>query len=467
VPLTLADVEREALPTLTQYATIAAVSAAYDEQWLEHGELDRAAELLVSWARTRKFHDAHVELHRLEGRSPVITVTVAATAPTTGTVLLYGHLDKQPPLGEWSEGLGPFTPVRRGDRLYARGVADDGYSTFAALLALEDLEARGVPHARCVVLIEASEESGSPDLQAHLDHLGDVLGEVELLVCLDSGALTYDRLWVTSSLRGNLIAHVRVDVLERGVHSGSGSGVAPSSFRIMRELLDRLEDATTGRVLVTALHAEIPEAYQLAAERVTQEFGDYLADDTPTVAGLQLMGVSPAQRVLNQTWAPTLSVTGVGGIPSMKEAGNVLRPFTSLVLSLRLPPTVRGSDAAHAVVATLSADPPSGAKVTVEIENVADGWVCPPLAPWLNNALTDASQAAFGRPFEFTGEGGTIPFLAVLGDKFPGVQFVATGVLGPASNAHGIDEMLDLNMFVGVTNAVASLVAAHAEEESS
>lgn len=460
--LTLADFEERALPTLLEYAGIEAISPAYDPEWQTHGHLAAATQLLADWARARQLADFTVEVREIEGRTPVILVTVAATGPATGTVVLYGHLDKQPPLGDWSEGLGPFTPVRRGDRLYARGVADDGYSTFAALLALEELERAGTPHARCVVLIEASEESGSPDLATHLERLTTELGDVDLLICLDSGAHSYDRLWVTSSLRGNVILKVRVDVLERGVHSGSASGVVPSSFRVQRALLDRIEDALTGELRIPELVVEIPQSHRDAARRLTAEFGDVAGESLPAVDGLHLLGEDAADRELRRTWTATLSVTGVDGIPRTEEAGNVLRPHTTLVLSLRLPPSVDAARAAEAVARVLRDDPPFGARVTVDVESAADGWLSPPLAPWLESALMSASTHAFGAPAEFCGEGGTIPFLAVLQAAYPEVQFVATGVLGPDSNAHGIDEMLDLPMAVSVTNAVADIVAAHA-----
>ena len=463
--LTLEDFENEALETLSSYARIACLSPMFDAQWEQNGKIEDALQLFASWARRRQFGSFSVDVHRLDGRTPVLTVTVEPTAPTTGTVLLYGHLDKQPPLGDWSEGLAPFSPVRRGDRLYARGVADDGYAIFSALLALESLEANGVPHARCVVLIEASEESGSPDLEFYLDDLKDHLGDVELLVCLDSGALTYDRLWVTTSLRGIIVAEVRIAVLAQGQHSGSASGVVPSSFRILRELLDRVEDATTGDILLPEFQSVIPDEHVQAARALAKEFGDIIARELPTLEGVQVMGDSPQNRILRRTWYPTLSVTGMGGIPSPESAGNVLRPFTTAVLSLRLPPNVDAEHASEALKVALTTNVPSHAKVDVKIEG-AKGWLAPTLAPWLVEALEEASINAFGRAPGFTGEGGSIPFLASLAARYPGVQFVATGVLGPQSNAHGIDEMLDLPMAVGVTNAVATVVGAHARKEA-
>lgn len=464
--LSLSDFERDALATLQTYTTIPCLSPAFDADWVATGAIDAAAELLADFARGLDFEAADVTIHRLDNRTPVLCVVIEATSDDEetdddrGTVVLYGHLDKQPPLGDWSEGLDPYTPVRRGNRLYGRGVADDGYSTFAALLAIEALEHEGIPHPRCVVLIEASEESGSPDLDAYLDYLAPKLGNVKLLICLDSGALSYDRLWVTTSLRGVINATVRVDVLEQGVHSGMGSGVVPSSFRVLRQLLDRIEDATTGVIAIDELHVEIPHSVLDAAQATADEFGDITLDALPLVEGLTPLGASAFERIIARTWKPTLSVIGVDGIPPAAIAGNVLRPFTSVVVSLRLPPTADASVALDALVAALTDCPPHGARVNVSDTGAGQGWRSPELAPWLAKAVDEASLSAFGRAPGFTGEGGSIPFLASLATRYPSVQFVATGVLGPHSNAHGIDEMLDLDMCVGVTNAVSHLVAA-------
>jgi acetylornithine deacetylase/succinyl-diaminopimelate desuccinylase-like protein len=462
--LSLDDFSRDALPTLEEFARIPSLSPMFDAQWAEDGYLDSAAELLAAWAGARKLKSVDVTIHRLEGRTPTLVVTVDSTAGETGTVVLYGHLDKQPPLGNWSSGLDPYVPVRRGDRLYARGVADDGYALFSALSAIEAMEAHDIPHGRCVVLIEASEESGSRDLEAYLDYLKDHLGNVELLICLDSGALTYDRLWVTTSLRGVVNLDVTVGVLEDGRHSGSTSGVAPSSFRVLRQLLDRLEDATTGEILIKELHAEIPESHARSAHDIAAEFGDLIAQDIPTLEGVELMGADAEERLLRRNWFPTLSVIGMGGIPGPDIAGNVLRPFTTAVLSFRLPPSVDSAVAAKAIIELLTTDVPSHARVTVTNVNPGNGWVSPELAPWLAPALEQASLDSFGRSVGFTGEGGSIPFLGSLAKRYPGVQFVATGVDGPESNAHAIDEMLDLPMAVGVTNMVVTVLEAHAKK---
>ena len=461
MPLTLDDFERDALETLERYVAIPCLSPMFDAHWQESGYLDEAVDLLAQWCRQRRLQNFDVKVQRLAERTPMLVVTVEATHQRPGTVVLYGHLDKQPPLGEWSEGLAPFVPVRRGNRLYGRGVADDGYATFSSLLALEALEADGVEHGRCVVLIEASEESASSDLEAHLDALQQELGDVELMICLDSGALTYDRLWVTTSLRGVVNVELTVSVLSQGQHSGVASGVVPSSFRVLRQLLERIEDSSTGEIELRELHAPIPESHVLAARKIAEEFGDVVAHELPTLPGLTLMGSDAEDRLLRRTWAPTLSVVGMGGIPSPEIAGNVLRPSTTAVLSFRLPPSVDPDVAVDALRAALTTNVPSHAQVSATF-HPAKGWVAPALAPWLERALDDASMSAFGRPPGFTGEGGSIPFLGSLAQRYPKVQFVATGVLGPQSNAHGIDEMLDLDMAVGVTNAVVSVLKAHA-----
>lgn len=465
---TLEQFETDALPALIAYGEIECLSPAFETNWQSLGHIDAAATHLADWARSRNIPGATVAIHQLDGRTPVITVDVPASDDLSDgtTTVLYGHLDKQPPLGNWSEGLDPFRPVRRGDQLFGRGLADDGYSIFAALLAIEEAQRRGHALGRCVVLIEASEESGSPDLEPYLDSLADFLGDVTLLICLDSGALTYDRLWVTTSLRGLAQANVTARVLERGQHSGAASGVVPSSFRILRHLMDRLEDSETGNVILPELWAEIPESHREAAISVADEFGDVAAQHQPFAPGVEPMGESAAERILRHTWWPTLSTVGAAGLPDLAIAGNVLRPSTTLALSFRLPPTVRHDVASAAIRAALTHDVPHHADIDVEIEG-ANGWVAPETAPWLARALDAGSQAGFSQSPGFAGEGGSIPFLATLGERYPGVQFVATGVLGPKSNAHGIDEMLHLPTAVGVINAVAVILAAAARKENS
>jgi acetylornithine deacetylase/succinyl-diaminopimelate desuccinylase-like protein len=468
MPTTSADAlaatwNADVIPVLHDYIAIPALSPMFAADWQEQGQISAAVALLRDWATARELPGLTVEVRHIPGRTPVIVCEVPAhgVAPSTDTVLLYGHLDKQPEMTGWRSDLGPWKPVLEGERLYGRGGADDGYSMFSALTALETLHATGGAHHRCVIIIEASEESGSPDLLAHVDALAPVIGTPTLVVCLDSGCLDYERLWVTTSLRGIAGGILRVDVLDEGVHSGSASGVVPSSFRVMRQLLDRVEDAATGAVLIDACHAPIPEYRAEEARRTATEIRP-IASEFPFADTTQPMTDDPVEQILNRTWRPTLSVTGADGLPATNIAGNVLRPYTALRLSFRLPPTVDAEHALDALRSTLSANPPSGAHVELIAGEAASGWHAPPIAPWLHAALTDASNTAFGRGYRAFGEGGTIPFMRMLQLRFPEAQFFVTGVLGPQSNAHGPNEFVHLPTAIRVTSAVADVVGAHA-----
>jgi len=464
--------ERDILPPLSEYIGIPALSPMFEPAWADLGHIDDAVEHIRSWCAARPIAGLEVSVHRLEGRTPVIVAEVPArprpgtggTERTDDTVLLYGHLDKQPPMEGWHEGLAPFAAVRRGDLLYGRGGADDGYAAFAALAAIEALQHHDLPHGRCVLVVEASEESGSPDLPAHVDALAERIGTPSLVICLDSGCATYDRLWVTTTLRGLLGISLRVRVLDEGVHSGSAGGVVPSSFRLLRHLLDRVEDAGTGALLVPDLHAPMPPDRTEELAATAAELGPAVAGSFPVVDGLALQpGDDPVAILRARTWESSLAYVGADGLPPMGIAGNVLRASTAVKLSFRLPPTVDPAVAAEAVRTTLAADPPAGAEVIVEVDDTGSGWNAPAFAPWLREALDAGSKAAFGQPARTIGEGGSIPFMAMLGERYPDAQFVVTGVLGPHSNAHGPNEFLHIPCAVAVTGTVAHILAAHTE----
>lgn len=458
--------ETEIVPALHEYILIPNKSPAFDAAWKANGHMDRATALIEQWCRAQKIPGLTVEVVRLKNpdgteRTPVIYMEIPGTGRTDDTVLLYGHLDKQPEMRGWRQGLTPWSPVREGDRLYGRGGADDGYSAFASLAAIRLLHEQGLRHARCVVLIEADEESGSTDLPAYIEHLAPHIGSPSLVVCLDSGCANYDQLWITTSLRGLVGATLNVGVLREGVHSGDASGVVPSSFRIARQLLSRVEDAESGRVLLPGLHVEIPADRVAQARATADAIGTAVWSKFPFVEGMTPMGHDGADRVLNRTWRPTLSITGAEGLPAIPDAGNVLRPETSLKLSVRIPPGVDPTTATATLKGTLERDPPYGARVRVDAEKGAAGWNAPPFSPWLDAAMREASATFFGRPAMSMGEGGTIPFMALLGARFPAAQFMITGVLGPESNAHGPNEFLHIPTGKRLTACVAEVLARH------
>jgi acetylornithine deacetylase/succinyl-diaminopimelate desuccinylase-like protein len=454
--------DTDIVPQLTDYVRIPAKSPHFDSQWEANGHIERVIRLAEAWVKKQPVRGLQLEIVRLPGRTPLLYFDVPATGKNGNrTVLLYGHLDKQPEMTRWREGYGPWEPLFEDGKLYGRGSADDGYAVFAALSAIGALQAQGMAHSRCVGMIETCEESGSYDLPAYLDALAPRMGQVDFVIGLDSGCGDYERMWDTTSLRGLAGGKLIVEVLTEGVHSGDASGVVPSSFRIARKLLDRIEDSATGRVLPAEFHASIPPERVEQAKRAAEILGDIVIKKYPFAGGTRPMVTDRAEALLNRTWRPALSITGADGLPANADAGNVLRPQTSLKLSLRLPPTVDAVQATQILKRVLEADPPHGATVHFEIEEGATGWNAPPATPWLTRAVNDASLEFYGKPSGAMGEGGTIPFMAMLGKHFPAAQFLITGVLGPHSNAHGPNEFLHVPYAKKLTACVASVIAAY------
>jgi acetylornithine deacetylase/succinyl-diaminopimelate desuccinylase-like protein len=452
----------EIIPALVEYIKIPNKSPAFDPQWVTHGYMDDAVQLLERWARRKidGMEGATVEIIRLPGRTPVILIDVPGIGDDC--VLLYGHLDKQPEMSGWAEGYGPWTPVLTAGKLYGRGGADDGYAMFGALAAIAGLADQRVPHARCLILIEACEESGSYDLPHYVDHLAGRLGSPSLVICLDSGCGNYEQLWLTTSLRGLVGGTLMVRVLEQGVHSGDASGVVPSSFRILRQLLSRLEDERSGTIRAAALQVVIPEERLAEAQVAAAALGETIYTKLPFAPGTLPVSRDLVELVLNRTWRPQLAVTGIDGLPAPDNAGNVLLPYTAAKLSLRLPPNLDAAKVAATVQNLLEENPPYGATVSFDARELSTGWDSPALSPWLTQSLARASAAAFGSPPAFMGEGGSIPFMAMLGERFPHAQFVVTGVLGPKSNAHGPNEFLHLPTAQRLSLVIAQVLADHA-----
>jgi len=451
--------DRQIVPQLAEYIKIPAKSPMFDSDWVERGYIKEAMDLLEAWVRAQPVTGMKVERIQLAGRTPLLFIDIPGKGDDI--VLLYGHMDKQPEMVGWNVDLAPWKPVIADDKLYGRGGADDGYATFASLTAIMALNERGVDHSRCVILIEGCEESGSYDLPFYINHLEPRIGEPSLVICLDSGCGNYDQLWLTTSLRGLAGGTLRVKVLEEGVHSGDASGIVPSSFRILRALLDRIEDPSTGRMRADVLHVDIPSERVAQANEVAHVLGTHVYDKFPWLPGMTPMATELPELVLNRTWRPTLSVTGAEGLPALQDAGNVLRPQTAVKLSVRIPPTLDPVIASNKLKEMLEANPPYGANVEFEVEKSSMGWAAPSLKSWLADSIDTASKQFFGPKSAAMGEGGTIPFMGMLQERFPEAQFMVTGLLGPKSNAHGPNEFLHIPTGKKLTASVAKVLRDH------
>jgi len=447
------------IPTLLEYIPIPNKSPMFDSKWQENGHMEKAVALIENWCRRQEIPGLSVEVVRLPGRTPLIYMEIPGNS--NDCVLLYGHLDKQPEMTGWREGLGPWKAVIEGDRLYGRGGADDGYAAFASLTAIRALQSQGIPHARCVVLIEACEESGSYDLPYYIQKLSDRIGTPSLVVCLDSGCGNYDQLWSTTSLRGLVAGTLNVSILREGVHSGDASGVVPSNFRILRILISRLEKEKTGIISRKAFNTAIPQQRLEQATHAAEILGRDTFAKFPFLEGSGPVSQDIMELILNRTWRPALSITGAAGLPALSDAGNVLRPSTSLKISLRVPPTTNVKKAGRSLKRLLEKNPPYGAQVRFDLDKGAGGWNAPELSPWLIESVDRASETYFGRRAAYMGEGGSIPFMGMLGERYPEAQFLITGVLGPNSNAHGPNEFLHIPMAKNLTCCVAHVVADH------
>jgi len=449
--------QKSIIERLQAYVRIPNKSPAFDPDWERHGYMDQAVELMAQWCRDQPVPKMRVDVRRLPGKTPLLLIDIPGEL--SECVLLYGHLDKQPEFTGWLPGLGPWEPVIRDGKLFGRGGADDGYAVFSSLTAIAALKAQGVPLPRCVLMIEATEESGSIHLPAHLDALGSAIGSPSLVICLDAECGNYEQLWTTTSLRGNLVGQLKVRVLTEGAHSGLASGIAPTPFRLLAQLLARIENPMTGELTIEELHADIPDDRRAQIGAAAAVLGAAFLDKIPFAPGVRPVSDDAVELLINNTWRPSLAVTGADGLPPLSAAGNVLLPEISLKVSLRLPPSVDPERAAHAVQEALQRDPPYGAQVSFNPESSSGGWNAPVFAPWFERSMQRASQHVYGREAVSLGGGGTIPFLRMLGERFPQTQFFVTGVLGPHSNAHGPNEFLHIGYATRLTECVSMVLA--------
>ena len=451
--------EDSILPSLSEFIGIKALSPLFEPGWSELGELDETIELFCGWLDEQGISGISYETHRIEDKSPVLLVTIEGTGP--GEVVFYSHLDKQPSKPElWSDGLHPLKAVRRDPWLFGRGSIDDGYGGYLCATSIRLLQEQGMPHPKCTLLIETCEESGSFDLPPYLEDLSDQLGNPDMIVVMDSGGPDYEHIWMTEALRGLVSGTLSVKGAHEGIHSGNSGGSIPSSFRIMRILLDRVEDAITGRVLIPEMHVDISSETRDKAIALAEIVGNSIWEQFPTVESLVPVAETTEDMIIAMNWEPTLSIIGADGIPAVQVAGNVLRTNTDLKLSFRIPPGIDSESVISLAKEALEADPPSGAEVTFSPDSCADGFHAPPLEGKVRDAINDASMALTGLPPLATWTGGTIPFMAMMQGKYPDAMFLCTGASGPGNNAHGPDEKMHIPSAKRLTAVLSATVAA-------
>eukprot|EP00824_Muranothrix_gubernata_P021667 TRINITY_DN479_c0_g1_i1.p1 TRINITY_DN479_c0_g1~~TRINITY_DN479_c0_g1_i1.p1 ORF type:complete len:483 (+),score=91.68 TRINITY_DN479_c0_g1_i1:3-1451(+) len=437
--------EESVLPSLKDFIRIPNITPTLDSTWETNGNAEKAVKLVYDWVEKQNLKGAKMEILKEPGKPHTIFIEIDAQGGNTKNVMLYAHMDKMPPSeGEWDEGLSPYEPVIKDGLMYGRGCADDGYGVYACILPIKACQEMGIPHPRCVIVFESAEESASLHLTYYIEKLKDRIKTPDLIVCLDSGAGDYDHLWITSTLRGCMNIGMKVSLMEKGVHSGDGSGVVPDSFRICRVLLDRLEDPKTG-VVIDEFQSPLSEKREKQLRESAKILGKTLVEDMPLLEGCKPFHPDVTEMVINKSWKAMLCITGAESLPNLENAGNVLRPTTTLKMSMRLPPPLNPYKAMEKAKEILSKDVPHNAKVEFIGNFCAPGLECPMLSPELEKSLDDSAKTFMGHPALYMGEGGSIPFMAMLHEMYPSTQIIVTGILGPGNNAHGPNEMLNID----------------------
>lgn len=449
------------IPALSEYIRIPCRSTLYDLEWEKNNYLKTAAEHIVHWAQQQNIVGLKAEVIKLNNFAPLIFIEVDASTESNKTVLLYSHYDKMPESSGWDEGLGAWTPVLKNDKLYGRGAVDDGYAVFTYIAAIKALQTQKIPHAKFVFLIEGAEESGSGGFAEYMHHLRDRIGEPGFVVFLDGECKDYKRLWATTSTRGLINGFLNIEILTLAEHSGCASGIVPSTFRILRQVLSRIEDQETGKILLKTAQLEIPQHIFEAAKHTANILGDEIYTAFHLVEGARPADNDVVQLILNNTWRSTLCIIGAEGFPELKDASNALRPYTKVKLSLRIPPLVNSVKVGEELKAVLEKNPPYGARINFSFEfPPEDAWEATGVSgTWLSKAFDEASEIFCNEKAATVGAGGSIGTLPIISNVFPKSVFLLPGCAGPGSGSHGINEFLHIPFAKKMTCGLAYVFA--------
>ena len=437
------DFEERIIPGLEEFIRIDNLSPEFDPEWETNGKAEKAGMHLINWAKSQGIKGLKAELIKEPGKTHLILIEIESQG-IDKTILLYGHFDKQPALGEWNEGLHPNKPVIKDGKLYGRGASDDGYALFAMIEAVKLIQMQNGKHSRIVITLESGEESGSPDLVPYLKKLNNRIGNPDLMICMDSGCKDYSSLWLTTSLRGIINFELEIECLKESTHSGN-SGVAPDSFTVLRILLDRLDDSKSSKVKAP-LNVEIPQYRIEDAKKLAEYQKEKVVTDSVNLKeGVKPLSEDYKELILNNTWRPTVVVIGMTGVPPAECAGYILRHKTKVKISIRLPPTFDCKEAEKVITELLTKDPPFNSIINVKINVSLNGWAAKDMNKSLKKSFTESAKFLFKNDYYNCGEGGTIPFIPELAELYPKCEILVTGVLGPGSNAHCPNECLNLD----------------------
>jgi len=449
----------QAIEGLMNLVRVPNLSPDYDKEFLTNGLIMKAIDVTKAWMETQGIKGLQSTVYHDPGRWPLLRVDIPAFNGGSRHILCYGHLDKMPHLDAagWSEGLSATNPVIRGPKVYGRGTNDDGYNSFLVITALRYLEEHNLPHPKITILLETGEESSDEEITRYLHDLHDSIGDVDLICILDAESQDYETVWMCKSLRGVVAGVLSVKHLAVPCHSGMATGLVPSTFRIARELISRIENEKTGEILFPEAHVEIPQNRIDQCNAIAAHLGQGSVEIVTLLPGAKYLSEDFGQLLLNKAWKPGLAVTGQRGLPIVEEGSNVIRPETALKLSLRIPPGVDAEKCQAAMKKILEADPPYGATVEFKPLGAGCGWYGKDFDPLLDAAIKKATKAAFGAEPLYYGEGGSIPLCNTFQELWGKAQIIVTGCAGPDAKPHGYDESLDLPYTGKFTAVVASI----------